>query len=323
MLARQGAAELEHQVGHLVGDPLEPAHPVRGLQVDHRAHVQAAHRRVRVDAGDGVVAFHQREEPLDVVAQPLRRHRRVLDERHRLAVALHGHRQAERRLAEAPDARLGRGVGHPRGAAAQAGAAKRRARPPPCAAADRRRDRRRTRRRAAPSRPLPRVDRRVAVERRVLLRVAEDEVVHHLHRRRSVLEDERRRAERVEQLVELERQHGLRRRQRHQRERGFDDEAERALGADDDAGEIDGRGRRRRTRPGCSRRRAAAPSGTGARSRRRASAPAPESRDRPATRGCPRPWPGASWSALSGRRCATMPSASTTCWSRTWSIVLP
>src|SRR5438045_138859 len=42
------------------------------------------------------------------------------------------------------------------------------------------------------------------VERRALLRVIEDEAVHHLDRRRPMLQDERRRAERVEQIDELD-----------------------------------------------------------------------------------------------------------------------
>ena len=98
-------------------------HALRGLEVDHRPHVQAADRRVRVDAGDRVVLANDREEPLDVVAQLLRRDRGVLDERQRLGVALHRHRQAERGFAEAPDPRL-IGGGHrspPRAAAAGRG----------------------------------------------------------------------------------------------------------------------------------------------------------------------------------------------------------
>ena len=80
--------------------------PRRGLQIDNRPHVQAADRCVRVDAGGGAMPGDDLDEALDVVAQLLRRHRGVLDERDRLAVALHRRRQAEGRFAEAPDARL-------------------------------------------------------------------------------------------------------------------------------------------------------------------------------------------------------------------------
>ena len=87
--------------------------PVLGLQVDHRPHVQAADRGVGVDAGRGAVARDECEETLDVVAQLLRRDRRVLDERKRLRVPLHRHRQPERRPragSRCAPARPGRGM---------------------------------------------------------------------------------------------------------------------------------------------------------------------------------------------------------------------
>ena len=62
VLARQRAAELEHEVGDVVGDRLERADAVVGLQVDHRPHVQAADRRVRVDAGRRAVPGDDRRE---------------------------------------------------------------------------------------------------------------------------------------------------------------------------------------------------------------------------------------------------------------------
>ena len=71
------------------------------------------------------------------------------------------------------------------------------------------------------------------------LGVRQDEVVHHLDRGRAVLQHQRRRAERIEQVIELDRHHRLLRRQRDQSDLRVDDEAERAFGADDDAGEID------------------------------------------------------------------------------------
>ena len=84
VLAGQRAAEFEHEVGHLVGDRLELRHAVRGLEIDDRPHVQAADRRVRVDAGRGVMTLDDGDETLDVVAQLLRRDRGVFDERDRL-----------------------------------------------------------------------------------------------------------------------------------------------------------------------------------------------------------------------------------------------
>ena len=71
-------------------------------------------------------------------------------------------------------------------------------------------------------------------------RVRQDEIVHHLDGGGSVPQHQRRGAERVEQVIELDRQQRLLCRQRHQRDPGLDDEAERAFGADDDAGQIDG-----------------------------------------------------------------------------------
>ena len=77
------------------------------------------------------------------------------------------------------------------------------------------------------------------IERGILARVVEDGAVHHLDRRGVVLEDGRRVAERVEQVVVLDRQHRLRVRQRYQLEPGLDDQPQRALGADDEFREIE------------------------------------------------------------------------------------
>ena len=60
MLAREGTAVLEHQLGDLLGDRLELPHALLGLEVDHRPDVQAADRGVRIDAGLGPVARDDR-----------------------------------------------------------------------------------------------------------------------------------------------------------------------------------------------------------------------------------------------------------------------
>jgi hypothetical protein len=65
---------------------------------------------MRIDAGRRVVGAHDADEALDVVAQALRRHRRILDERQRLGVVLHRHRQSEAGFPQAPDARLCRRI---------------------------------------------------------------------------------------------------------------------------------------------------------------------------------------------------------------------
>ena len=117
-----------------------------------------------------------------------------------------------------------------------------------------------------------------AVERRALLRVVEDEPVHHLDGRRPVREDHRRGLERLEQIGELDRQHRLRLRQRDQVDLRFEHDAERALGSDHQLRQVERPRPGRRTRRGCSRRRGAAPSGyrrsiSSAHARARAAAP--------------------------------------------------
>ena len=71
-----------------------------------------------------------------------------------------------------------------------------------------------------------------ALERRVLPRVVEDGLVHHLDRGGLVAQDHRRGGERFEQVGELDHQHGLGLRQRHQIQLGFQHDAERAFRAD-------------------------------------------------------------------------------------------
>ena len=99
MLAGERAAELEDEIGAVIGDGFELPDAGLGLEVDDRPHVQAPDRRVRVDAGLGAALANVLQEPIDVGGEPLGRHRGVFDERQRLGVALHRHRQAERSLA--------------------------------------------------------------------------------------------------------------------------------------------------------------------------------------------------------------------------------
>jgi hypothetical protein len=91
VLARQGAAELQHQVCDFIRNCLEC-------------------RGVGIDAGHRVMPLDNLHEAANVVAQFLRRHRGVFNERDRLAVGFHRRRQAEGGLAEAPDAGLRRNV---------------------------------------------------------------------------------------------------------------------------------------------------------------------------------------------------------------------
>ena len=221
------AAELQHQLGDVVGDRLEPAHPRRRLHVDDGAHVQAADRGVRVDAGGAAVALHDVQEPGDVVAQPRRRHRGVLNERDALRVALHRHRQPQRRLPQAPDAGLGGRVGRPGSAAGDAprrevlfDGAEAAGQLGRIVRVELHAEQGAGRLVALQHRPAQRV------EGGALAGVVEDEAVHHLDRRRPVLEDRGGGPEGVEEVVELDGQHRLGVGQRHQVHPRLDDEAE-------------------------------------------------------------------------------------------------
>ena len=69
--------------------------------------------------------------------------------------------------------------------------------------------------------------------------MVQDEPVHDLDRGRPVLEEGRRGAERVEQIVELDRQYRRGGRQRDEVHPGLDHQAERAFRADDQVGEVE------------------------------------------------------------------------------------
>ena len=111
MLARKRTTVLEHQLGDFLGDRLEFPHALLGLEVDHRPHVQAADRGMRIDAGRRPVPRDDLQELGDVVAQVLGSDGRVLDERDRLGIPFLGHRQPQRHRAQLPDACLGGGIG--------------------------------------------------------------------------------------------------------------------------------------------------------------------------------------------------------------------
>ena len=102
VLARECATVLQDQIGDVVGDRFEHRDAGLGLQVDDRTHVKAADRRMCVDSGGGTVRLHDRDETLDIGAKLLRGHSGVFDEGEGFGVALHGHGQAERCLAQAP-----------------------------------------------------------------------------------------------------------------------------------------------------------------------------------------------------------------------------
>ena len=96
MLARERPPELEHEIGDFVRDHLELPDAVGCLQVHDRANVQAADRRVGIDAGSGAMLAHDCEELFDEAAQALRSDGGVLNERDALRVSLHRHGESER-----------------------------------------------------------------------------------------------------------------------------------------------------------------------------------------------------------------------------------
>ena len=79
-----------------------------GLQVDDGAHVQGAHRGMRVPGAAGAVAGEDFVEAAGVLGEVFQAHRAVLDERDRLPVALHRHHDVQARLAHLPDRALER-----------------------------------------------------------------------------------------------------------------------------------------------------------------------------------------------------------------------
>ena len=105
VLARERALVLLHQRAGFLGDR---AHLLRAVapHVEHRAHVQGADGRVRVPGAARSVPREHLVEALRVLREMLQRHRAVLDEGHRLAVALHRHHDVEAGLAHFPDVAL-------------------------------------------------------------------------------------------------------------------------------------------------------------------------------------------------------------------------
>ena len=71
--------------------------------VEDRPHVQRADRGVRVPGAARAVLLEHLREAVGVLGEVLERHRAVLDEGHRLAVALHRHHDVEARLAHFPE----------------------------------------------------------------------------------------------------------------------------------------------------------------------------------------------------------------------------
>jgi hypothetical protein len=106
VLARDRPAELDNEVGDLLGDRAHLLEAARRLQVDDRADVQAPHRAVAVVGADGLVLSEDLAKPRHELGELPGLDARVLDERDRLFVALHPEEEPEPGLAELPDGLL-------------------------------------------------------------------------------------------------------------------------------------------------------------------------------------------------------------------------
>ena len=105
VLARDGAAEFDHEVRHVVGDSLELLESDIGLRVDQRPHVKHAWPGVGVEGRVGVVGLEDRLEPVDELGQPCGRYRRILDEGEVFLVGRPREQDRKTRLAEFPELR--------------------------------------------------------------------------------------------------------------------------------------------------------------------------------------------------------------------------
>ena len=81
------------------------------LNVEHRPHMQAADRGVRVPGAVSAVLFEDTGQPLGVVGEVFEAHRAVFEERDRFTVALHRHHDVEALRAHFPDRGLKGRVG--------------------------------------------------------------------------------------------------------------------------------------------------------------------------------------------------------------------
>ena len=239
VFARERPAEFEHQIGNVVGDALEPAHPLVGLHVDDRTNVKAADGSMRINSGRGVVAANHFQKPAYERAQFLGRHRGVLYEGNRFVVVLHRGREPQSGFTQAPDAGLRRQV--------RLGVVMVAELPSPQIFLQRLHARRQiffligvhfdAQRRARIARNVGVAD---PVEHGVLASEIEDGFIHHFHRRRFMFEDHRGGGKRFQQLLEADHHHCLELRQRHQVDLRFEDHAQRALRAHHDPGQIHG-----------------------------------------------------------------------------------
>ena len=109
MLAGMRALVFAHHREGFFGDGAHRLDVLFELQVEHRAHMQAAFRGMRIHGAAGAVLGEDLVEPRGIVGEMRQRHRAVLDEGDRLALLLHRHHDVEAGGAKLGDAGLQRG----------------------------------------------------------------------------------------------------------------------------------------------------------------------------------------------------------------------
>ena len=106
MLAGMRALVFAHHGEGFLGDGAHGAHVLVEPQIEHRAHMQAADRGMRIPGAARAVSLEDLGEPRGVIGEMLERHRAVLDEGDRFALLLHRHHDVEAGGAHFGDAGL-------------------------------------------------------------------------------------------------------------------------------------------------------------------------------------------------------------------------
>ncbi len=110
MLAGDAATEVDHDIGDGVGDALHPLDPRIGFSVDERADVEHSGPRMGVEGRERVVRLEHLLEPPGVLGEVFGGHRTVLDERDVFGVGGPGKQDGHPRLPHLPEPLSGRVV---------------------------------------------------------------------------------------------------------------------------------------------------------------------------------------------------------------------
>ena len=101
-----------HEVERLFGDRAHRLDVLVEPKIEHRPHVQAADRGMRVPGAARAVFLENRGEPVGIVGEMIERHRAILDEGNRFALLLHRHHDVEAGGAHFGDRGLQLGIEH-------------------------------------------------------------------------------------------------------------------------------------------------------------------------------------------------------------------